>query len=317
MGLGFVRRYLKHVQLGFFALAALVAGAAGVVMLSPKLPAQSQETPPAQSQQAPPARQTGSPPETAAETPRPAPLAVKPVTTEPIAPDASAPAFVPPDPELESAWADKIREAPDYKSFFGQMRDQFGPEWTQALHDASAEGGLNKPEGVDLLMSLAVQQARRKSGLLAARADAAALDRLFATQLAVARRLAAADPALCVDFLNGGAAQRFTLFAATHRAVMADQALAGLNAIAAGEKAKLQREAPTPADFEQLEKALREKGLSPEAIALLLDGKPPATPIPDAQACRNGVAYLETLAGLAEPARMRLYALAVQLMAHD
>jgi hypothetical protein len=62
---------------------------------------------------------------------------------------------------------------------------------------------------------------------------------------------------------------------------------------------------------------LSEKGLTPEAIALLLDGKQPATPIPDDRACKNGVAYLETLAGLGEPARMRLYALAVQLMAHD
>jgi hypothetical protein len=170
---------------------------------------------------------------------------------------------------------------------------------------------------VDLLMSLAVQAARRKSGLLAARADGVALDRLFARQLVVARQLAANDSALCVDFLNGAAAQRFTLFAATHRALMAEQALAGLEAISDGGKAKIQRETPTQGDFDTLEKALREKGLSAEAIALLLDGKPPEKPIPDDQACRNGVAYLETLAKLDEPARMRLYALAVQLMAHD
>jgi hypothetical protein len=316
-----VRRLLKHVQLGFFALAALVAGAVGVVMLSPKPktpspPAQTQsQSLPEETEQAP------APSEQPPPTPQPAsaPLAVKPVTTEPIRLEPPAPAqpYVPPDPELESAWADKIRDAPDYQDFFGQMRAQFSPQWTQALRDASAEGGLNKPDGVDLLMSLAVQEARRKSGLLAARADVAEMDRLFSTQLAVARQLAATDPALCVDFLNGGAAQRFTAFAATHRAIMAKQALAGLTAMEDGEKAKIQREAPTQADFDLLEKALREKGLTPEAIALLLDGKQPPTPIPDAQACNNGVAYLETLANLAEPERMRLYALAVQLMAHD
>ncbi|MBB4198111.1 hypothetical protein CCR94_20695 [Rhodoblastus sphagnicola] len=302
LGSGSVRRYLKQVQLGIFALAALVAAAAGVVMLSPKPQAQSQPAPQAQPEQAP--AQPASPP-----------LAVKPVTTQPIAPEAQT--FVPPDPELESAWADKLREAPDYRAFFNRMRADFPAEWTQSLRDASAEGGLRKPEGVDLLMSLAVQAARAKSGLLAARAGGPALDRLFAGQRAVARQLATSDSALCLDFLNGAAAQRFTLFAATHRALMAGQALAGLDAIGDGAKARIQRETPTQADFDQLEKALREKGLPSEAIALLLDGKQPATPIPDDKACNNGVVYLETLARLDEPARMRLYALAVTLMAHD
>jgi hypothetical protein len=298
-----VRRYLKQMQLGLFALAALLAGVLGVVVLSPKPSAPPVEPPPSQ-----PAPEPVSPP-----------LAVKPVTTQAVKPEPlpASPPFVPPDPELESAWADKLREGSSYTPFFDAMRAAFPAEWTQALRDAAAQGGLQKPEGVDLLMSLAVQEARRKSGLLAARADNAALDALFARQLVVARQLAATDPALCLDFLNGAAAQRFTQFAATHRAIMAAQALAGLEAIQSGAKARIQREPPTQADFELLEKALREKGLSPDAIALLLDGKQPTTPIPEDQACRNGVAYLDTLAELGEPARMRLYALAVQLMVHD
>ncbi|MCW2282527.1 hypothetical protein M2323_000288 [Rhodoblastus acidophilus] len=298
-----MRRYLKQLQLGLLALAALLAGVLGVVVLSPKPPSSPAEPAPSQ-----PAPEPASPP-----------LAVKPVTTQAVRPEPApaSPPFVPPDPELESAWADKLRAAPDYAPFFDAMRAAFPAEWTQALRDASAQGGLQKPEGVDLLMSLAVQEARGKSGLLAARADNGALDALFARQLAVARQLAATDSALCLDFLNGAAAQRFTLFAATHRAVMAGQALAGIEAIESGAKAKIQREPPSQADFDLLEKALRAKGLSAEAIALLLDGKQPPAPIPDDQACRNGVAYLETLAQLDEPARMRLYALAVQLMAHD
>jgi len=295
-----VRRYLKQIQLGLFALAALVAGALGVVMLSP--------------QTAPFVEPSAARPEPAPEPASP-PLAVKPVTTQPVRPEP--PRFAPPDPELESAWADKLREAPDYTLFFERMRADFPAEWMQAMRAAAAEGGLQKPEGVDLLMSLAVQDARRRSGLLAARAESAALDALFARQLAVARQLATKDSALCLDFLNGAAAQRFAAFAATHRTMMAAQALAGLEAIESGAKAKIQRDPPGQGDFDALEKALREKGLSAEAIALLLDGKQPAKPIPEPQACGNGVAYLETLAGLEEPARMRLYALAVQLIAHD
>lgn len=301
-----MRRYLKQIQLGLFSAAALLAGVLGVVMLSPK----KTQPPPAQ----PAATQTEPAPE-----PVSPPLAVKPVTTQVVKPEPApaAPPFVPPDPALESAWADKLREASDYKSFFDRLRADFPAEWTQALRDAAAEGGLQKPQGVDFLMSIAVQEARRKSGMLAARADGAALDNLFAKQLVVALQLAATDPALCVDFLNGAAAQRFAPFAATHRSIMAAQALAGLEAIESGAKARIKREPPSQSDFDLLEKALSGKGLSPDAISLLLDGKQPATPIPDEQACRNGVAYLETLARLDEPARMRLYALAVQLMAHD
>jgi len=309
-----VRRYLKQVQLGLFALAALVTAAAGVVILSPELPIRQAAAP--QTQQDPPQPE---PPRVAAPEAKPSaetapaspPLAVKPVTTQPIALEPSS------ESDLESAWADKLREAPDYRGFFDRMRAAFPAEWTRALRDAAADDGLRKPEGVDLLMSLAVQAARVKSGLVAARAGAPALDRLFASQLAVARQLAAGDSALCLDFLNGAAAQSLTQFAASHRPLMANQALAGLEAIDDGGRANIQRQPPTQADFDLLEKALRGQGLSSDAIALLLDGKAPATPIPDDQACRNGVAYLETLAGLDEPARMRLYALAVQLMARD
>jgi len=309
-----VRRYLKQVQLGFFALAALVTAAAGVVILSPELPGRSAAPTQKQPDQPQPARDAAPEAKPAAEAaPASPPLAVKPVTTQPVALEPSPP----PESDLESAWADKLRETPDYRGFFERMRASFPAEWTQALRDAAADDGLRKPEGVDLLMSLAVQAARVKSGLVAARAGAPALDRLFASQLAVARQLAAGDSALCLDFLNGAAAQSLTQFAASHRPLMANQALAGLEAIDDGGRAAIQRQPPTQADFDLLEKALRAKGLSADAIALLLDGKAPATPIPDDQACRNGVAYLETLANLDEPARMRLYALAVQLMARD
>jgi hypothetical protein len=297
-----LRRYFKQIQLGLFALAAAVAAAGGVLFL-----ADEKKTAPVQQAEQQPAETTPSAP----------PMAVKPVITQKVAPEPQPEPYVPPDPELESAWADKLRAAPEYQAFFARMRADFPSEWTQALREASAQGGLEKSEGVDLLMSLAVRGARQNSGSLAAKASAPALDKLFARQLAVARQLAAADPALCLDFLNGAGAERFTLFAATHRAAMAAQALAGLEAMQDGAQARIQREAPSQADFDSLEKALAQKGLSPAAIALLLDGKAPDIPIPEEKACKNGVAYLETLAALDEPLRLRLYALAVQIMAHD
>ncbi len=303
-----MRRYIKQIQLGVFALAAAALAATGVVLLSgPRLaPPSAEET-----QAAPQAA-----PKTAPEADKPAespPLAVKPVATQSVSPEP----YVPPDLELESAWADKLREAPDYQAFFSAMRAGFPAEWIKALRETAAQGGLQKADGVDLLMSESVRLARQNSGLLAAKAGGAALDTLFARLLQVARQLAAGDAALCLDYLNGAPADRFVAFAALHRGLMGAQALAGLEAMEDGGREKIQRDAPGPSDFDDLEKALKARGLPAQAIALLLDGKPPETPIPDDQACANGLAYLETLAALPEPQRMRLYALAVQLMAHE
>ena len=60
---------------------------------------------------------------------------------------------------------------------------------------------------------------------------------------------------------------------------MADEALAGLEAIEDGAEKKIDREAPSEQDFDDLEKLLRSRGLDAAAIALLLDGKEPNPPL--------------------------------------
>lgn len=63
--------------------------------------------------------------------------------------------------------------------------------------------------------------------------------------------------------------------------------------------------------------ALGDHGLSKAEIDALLDGKIPDPPIEDARMCAAGQTYLDVLATLPEVARMRIYALAVQLMANS
>ena len=74
---------------------------------------------------------------------------------------------------------------------------------------------------------------------------------------------------------------------------------------------------PTPQDFDDLEKRLLDRGLDKPAIDLLLDGKEPNPPLTDEQACKNGIVYLDALKSLPDLQRLRLYALALEVMAHQ
>ena len=67
-------------------------------------------------------------------------------------------------------------------------------------------------------------------------------------------------------------------------------------------------EAPTPQDFDDLEKRLLDKGLDKPAIDLLLDGKEPNPPLTDEQASHDGIVYLEAMQSLPDlrrPGSMR------------
>jgi hypothetical protein len=162
-----------------------------------------------------------------------------------------------------------------------------------------------------------VRQLRQTRGLTGARAGGQALDHLFDVHLKILRQLAGVDAALCVDFLNGAPAGRFGDFTGGHRALMADWASAGLDTINDGAEKKIDREAPTPKDFDDLEKRLLDKGLDKPAIDLLLDGKEPNPPLSDEQKCQNGIVYLDALQSLPDLQRLRLYALALEVMAHE
>jgi hypothetical protein len=249
------------------------------------------------------------------------PLAAKPVTTTPVAVEPEAPpkaaAGAPADPEKLAELSNKLAQAPEYAAFLNKLRSSYPADYAAAVRAALAQGVESHDDAADLFVSLAVQTLRRDRGLLGAKAGGAALDKLFDAHGAVLKQLAGTDPALCVDFLNGAAADRFAAFAGAHRALMAEEALAGLDAIDDGARKKIDREAPSSADFDDLEKLMRDKGVDQAGVSLLLDGKTPDPPLTDARQCQDGVIYLDAMKALPDLQRYRLYALALEVMAHE
>jgi hypothetical protein len=248
------------------------------------------------------------------------PLRVRTVTTQSVAPDeAEAPAKSGETAASadSAALLEKIGKAPEYQPFFARLRALYPGDFEAALTTGAGQGMDKAENAADLFLNQSVLQLRQTRGLTGAKAGGQALDHLFDVHLNILRQLAGDDAALCVDFLNGAPAGRFGDFTGGHRALMADWATAGLDAVSDGAEKKIDREAPTPQDFDDLEKRLLEKGLDKPAIDLLLDGKEPNPPLTDQQACKNGIAYLEALKSLPDLQRLRLYALALEVMAHE
>lgn len=211
-----------------------------------------------------------------------------------------------------------IAQIPEYQRFFDRLRLTL-PSQYEATLDGFADRlvATGKEQSVDTYLSDAVRDLRQTRGALAAKADGVALARIFDMQLAMLDALSKTDQRLCVDFLYGGASEGFYQFSAQNRQLASDTAIAGLDAIIDGQAKKNQRQTPTDADFALLEKAMGAKGLSQAEIEALLDGKTPDPPLEDSRLCRAGRIYLEMLKTLPEPVRLRIYALAVELMARS
>jgi hypothetical protein len=92
---------------------------------------------------------------------------------------------------------------------------------------------------------------------------------------------------------------------------------AALQAILDGGSHRIERPAPTVDDFNLLEQRLAERGLDGVEIDALLDGKMPEPPLPAARMCAAGRAYLDSLRNLPEEIRLRMFALALELMARS
>ncbi len=211
-----------------------------------------------------------------------------------------------------------IGDAPDYDRFFKRLREAFPVEYAAALDTFAARLVESKhEESVDYYVSEAVRLLRQSRGVLAAKAEPEPLTKVFDIQLKVLRAIGEEDPHLCVAFLYGATDQDFARFAATRRPLVADMALTGLDAIASGQAKKIDRVAPTENDFKMLETALLARGLGKLEIDALLDGKMPDPPLEDARMCAAGQTYLETLHTLPEAARLRIYGLAMELMARS
>ena len=227
---------------------------------------------------------------------------------------------VPQEPPAVIATRQKIEAeitgSPDYTRFFDRLRLLFPSDYDTVLNAVArgANGAAGLPS-LDAVMADAVGILRKADGSLAAKASDEALAQIFVLQLEEMRALAQRDVHLCVAFLSGATGSGFLGFAADHRALIANAAIAGLDAMNSGRTDQVTRPAPPDADFQTLDRALTQKGLTRPEIEALLDGKTADPPIADEQMCTAGQSYLETLAGIAPDARSRLYGLAVDLLA--
>jgi hypothetical protein len=211
---------------------------------------------------------------------------------------------------------EKLTAAPEYVAFFDRLQSTFPHEYESFLAGISKRLATAGEIGsADFLMAEAVRSLRLSRGILAAKAGNPALEHIFELQSSMLRALAAKDPHLCVDFLNGGESLGFFEFSAQNRGLVAAMGIAGIDAIQDGEVKMVERPPPAGTDFDALEKALRARGLDTPEIEALLDGKASDPPVADAKMCRAGQIYLETLAAMPEPARLRIYGFAVELMA--
>jgi hypothetical protein len=216
------------------------------------------------------------------------------------------------------AFEEELKAAPEYQAFFGRLKAVFASDYESFLVDFARRSAASGETGnADLLIAQAVHSLRLSRGVLAAKAGQAALEHIFELQLAMLQALGAKDPHLCVDFLYGTESSGFLEFSAQNRGLVAAMAVAGIDAIHDGEVSRIERETPTGADFEALEEALRGKGLDTPEIEALLDAKTVNPPIDEARMCRAGQIYLETIAAMPQEKRLRIYGLAVELMARS
>jgi hypothetical protein len=246
-------------------------------------------------------------------------------TRPPSAAEKAAPVIAPsstvsPEARLAARRAieARIAQVAEYQRFFDRLRLTLPSQYETTL-DGFADRlvATGKEQSAEVYLSEAVRDLRLARGALAAKADAAPLGRIFDVQLAMLDALSKSDQRLCVDFLYGGASDAFYQFSARNRQLASDMAVAGLEAIVDGQAKRNLRQPPSDADFLLLEKAMAAKGLSQPEIEALLDGKTPDPPLDDSRLCRAGRVYLEMLKTLPEPVRLRIYALAVELMARS
>lgn len=211
-----------------------------------------------------------------------------------------------------------ILSTPEYSDYFVKLRGAFPADQNEAL-DALARRAFasGAPPTADEAIAESVRVLRQSRGVLAARADLPAQQRIFAAQATLLGALAKENPRLCVDYLYGGVSEGFLKFAGSRRDLVAEMANAGLAAIIEGHGKRASPERPTDEDFTALEKALADAGLTAAEIAALIDGKTADPPISDARMCEAGRIHLSTLMALPEPARRRFFALMLELMARS
>jgi hypothetical protein len=242
------------------------------------------------------------------------------LAASPPPPPGSAPlAALAPPPDKGSARQTVetvIAQAPEYARFFARLRETFTQDYEETIKEFATRLSDTKTEqSPDYYLSEAMRRLRQSRGAFAAKAESQAMSRVFAKQLEVLQAIAREDQKLCVAFLYGANNLDFQRFASTKRALVADMSGASLDAMVSGQAKNIARDQPTEADFKSLEAALAARGLGKAEIDALLDGKMPDPPLEDAKMCAAGQTYLEVLRTLPEASRIRIYGLALELMA--
>lgn len=228
-----------------------------------------------------------------------------------------APAAISPE-RARAVVAAQISAATEFSRFFQTVRQQFPFEYERIV-ESFAHRAQTAPsaQSADIYIAEALRALRQSHGVLAARASADMMERVFEHQAKIIQALAQSSPQLCADFLYGAAPQGFFQFSARHRALIAAAAEAGLEAIMEGRSLNIERAPPRDEDFATLEAALEKKGLGRPEIEALLDGKAPEPALPDAMMCKAGVIYYDALRNLPHDSRLRIYALTIRLLARS
>jgi hypothetical protein len=216
------------------------------------------------------------------------------------------------------AVGEQINQIVEYAPFYSRFGQDFPADQTDMMQTftakAAASGAADSPDAY-LIAALRALQSRR--GIIAAKAEPQKLAHIFEAQAAIVAGLADSNPGLCREFLYGGSSDGFLEFAAAHRPLIADMAIAGLDAIEDGRTSGIERDPPADSDLDGLAHTLASRGLSEAEIAALMDGAMPTETISDARMCEIGQIHLDALRHLPEPSRSRVLALAVKLMAHS
>lgn len=244
-----------------------------------------------------------------------------------VEPARTPPAEVPPptapavDPKLTEARADigrRLDEVPQFAAFYKGLAAAF-PRLYADLVDGAAQavatGGM--PPTAGALLWNALGRLQQSNGILASNADEAALSTFFDARLALLDVLATADPRTCADFLYGTTDPAIESFSVAHRDLVAEMAMQQLAVIEDGRRKHLDPGAPSSEDLDLVAGGLAARKLSPDEIAMLLDGKPVDPPLPDARTCDLGRTYLSVLKSLPAPVKQRVYGFAAELLARS
>ncbi len=235
----------------------------------------------------------------------------------PLAMPVSAPAAPLPGTNREVA-RPRVADPSEFAPFYTALRSDFPRTYAQVVDaEQRTESATGAPPDADAAIWDALRALQQSQGLLAARAGTDDLRAYFDARLSVLDALAAEDPRTCADFLYGIMDPPFAGFTARHRGLVAILASRQLAAILGGRDKKTDRTPPEAADFDSFAAALASHALSPDEIAVLLDGKALDPPLPDARLCDMGRIYLSVLRQLPDAVRYRIYGLAAELLARS